>query len=169
MSDRSALEELMQQFNGFVLSLARSRGVDSATADDISQDVWSIVERELPKLREPKAFLGWLARITENATTASQKRGTRDGAIRRGLSERMAATTEQPSDAPVLMEESHLAVVQALRSLPEDYRIPVIMRFYQGMTAREIAEVLDCPLGTILSRLFRANAMLRERLRKHFE
>lgn len=169
MTDHGALEELMQQFNGFVLSLARTRGVDAATAEDISQEVWAIVERELPKLREPKAFLGWLARITENATTAAQKRGTREGVIRKGLSERMSATTEQASDVPVMLEESHLAVIQALRSLPEDYRIPVIMRFYQGMTAREIADVLDCPLGTILSRLFRANAMLRDRLRKHFE
>jgi RNA polymerase sigma-70 factor (ECF subfamily) len=89
--------------------------------------------------------------------------------IRKGLSERMTSTSEQPSDVPVMLEESHMAVIQALRSLPEDYRVPVIMRFYQGMTAREIADVLDCPLGTILSRLFRANAMLRERLRKHFE
>lgn len=168
-ADRAAFEELVGHFNGFVLSLARARGVDAATADDIAQDVWQIVDKELARLREPKAFLGWLARVTENTTTHHMKKGTREGELRRNLSERRPAVPVASADSSAILEESHQAVVNALRALPEDYRLPVIMRFYQGMTAREIAEVLDCPLGTILSRLFRANAMLRERLRKHLE
>jgi RNA polymerase sigma-70 factor (ECF subfamily) len=169
MNERDALEELITQYSGFVLALARARTLDAASADDIAQDVWVIVERELPKLREPKAFLGWLGRVTENAATAYLKKGSRETGARRGLSERQGAVTAPPAESSALMDERHHAVLAAIRSLPEDYRIPVVMRFYQGMTAREIGEVLDAPLGTILSRLFRANAMLKEKLRRHIE
>ncbi|MCA8940352.1 MAG: hypothetical protein KDB07_11110, partial [Planctomycetes bacterium] len=51
--DRSAMEELITQFKGFVLSLARPRCLDAASAEDICQEVWLIVERELASLREP--------------------------------------------------------------------------------------------------------------------
>lgn len=169
MTDRAAFEELVQQYQGFVLSLARPRCPDAATADDISQEVWMIVERELVKLREPKAFMGWLARITENTTTAVLKRGTREHSIRREVSERRPAVHEPPPESESMLDERNEAVLRALRGLPEEYRIPITLRFYQGLTAREIAELLDCPLGTVLSRLFRANAMLKERLRKHIE
>ncbi len=167
-TDREAFEQLVARYNGFVLSLVRSRGADEATADDVAQDVWQIVERELSGLREAKAFLGWLARVTEHAASATFRRGNREVAIRKGFSERRPPVEEPPPESAMMLEESHLAVLQALRALPEDYRIPVVMRYYEGMTAREIAEVLDAPLGTILSRLFRANHMLRDRLKKHF-
>jgi RNA polymerase sigma-70 factor (ECF subfamily) len=167
-TEREAFEQLVARYNGFVLSLVRARGADEATADDVSQEVWQIIEREISSLREVKAFLGWLARITENAATAAFKCGNRETALRKGLSERRPAMVEPPPESAMMLEESHMAVLQALRALPEDYRIPVVMRYYEGMTAREIAEVLDAPIGTILSRLFRANHMLRDRLKKHF-
>ena len=166
VADPAAFEELILQYQGFVLSLARPRVLDASSAEDICQEVWIIVERELPKLREPKAFLGWLARITENATTAYLKRRAREKDVAQQMSERVPQVNTPAAETESLLEERHEAVLKALRSLPEDYRIPVTLRFYQGMTAREIAELLDCPLGTVLSRLFRANAMLKERLRK---
>lgn len=167
--DRTALEELVEQYHGFVLSLARPRCLDAASAEDIAQEVWLIVERELPKLREAGAFLGWLARITGNATTAYLKRNSRERDVRKEAGGRAEKTMEAPAESGSMLDERNEAVLRALRGLPEDYRIPVTLRFYQGMTAREIAELLDCPLGTILSRLFRANAMLKERLRKYIE
>jgi len=167
--DRGALEELVEQYHGFVLSLARPRCLDSASAEDIAQEVWLIVERELPKLRESGAFLGWLARITGNATTAYLKRNSRERDVRKEAGDRVEKHMEAPAESESMLDERNEAVLRALRGLPEDYRIPVTLRFYQGMTAREIAELLDCPLGTILSRLFRANAMLKERLRKYIE
>lgn len=171
-SDRNAMDELIAQYRGFVASLVRPRCIDLASTEDVCQEVWVIVEKELPKLRESKAFLGWLARVTENATTAYLKRHAREKDVRKQYQERRefdGPTAEEPAEAAALMDERNYAVIRALQALPEDYRIPVTMRFYQGMTAREIADVLDAPLGTILSRLFRANAMLKERLKRYLD
>lgn len=171
-SDRSAFEEVIAQYRGFVASLVRPRCIDLATTEDVCQEVWVIVERELHKLREPKAFIGWLARITENATTGHLKKLAREREVRQSMNDQAEWTgdkEEAPPERKVMMEERHVAVMRALQALPEDYRIPITMRFYQGMTAREIAEVLNAPIGTILSRLFRANAMLKERLEKYLD
>ncbi|MCK6439502.1 MAG: sigma-70 family RNA polymerase sigma factor [Planctomycetes bacterium] len=165
-NDSGALEELVQQCHGFVLSLARPRCLDAHAAEDVAQDVWVIVEREIGKLREPKAFLGWLARITEHATTAYLKKRSREMDVKRELGEQSGPMESSP-ELGSMMDERNVAVLKALRGLPDDYRIPVTMRFYQGLTAREIAETLGCPIGTVLSRLFRANALLKERLRKY--
>lgn len=166
-SDAAAFEELVHECHGFVLSLARPRCIDAHAADDVAQEVWLVVERELPKLREPKAFLGWLARITEHATTAHLKKRAREMEARRDVNDTLRETSAESAEQAPMMDERNMAVLASLRGLPEEYRVPVIMRFYQGMTAREIAEALNAPIGTVLSRLFRANALLKDRLKKY--
>ncbi len=147
----------------WVTALARSLVADEATADDLVQQTWLAAIRSPP--RELGALRGWLARVVRNAASESHRR-----TVRRARHEQ-AADVRRPEPAPeqtVARAETHRSVVEAVMALEEPYRTAVLLRYFDGLAAAEVARRTGVPVETARTRIKRALAMLRARLdREH--
>jgi RNA polymerase sigma-70 factor, ECF subfamily len=134
-------------------------------AQDITQDAFIQAFRRLDSFRGQSAFYTWLFRIARNLAI-SRLRGRRqtsslhaaDGSLRE---------IEGPDDKPEQSLESAESVAQlqqALAKLPEDQRIILVLREFDGLEYETIAEVLEIPVGTVRSRLHRARGQLKDEL-----
>lgn len=132
-----------------------------ADAQDLVQEVLLRVRRGLESYR-PGSLEGWLSRITTNAFLDEARRRQRRPTV--PLSddaERVLAGAPDPEEA---ISQTALPddVQAALRSLPEDYRVAVVLCDVVGLTYDEIADHLDVPVGTVRSRIHRGRAALRK-------
>ena len=137
--DRPAFDLLYRRYASMVHGILLSR-VSHRDVEDLAQDVFLIVFRRLPELRDPAAFPGWLARIARNRATDHLRRTPR--------------TEDLPEDLPS----------EDPRKLPEAYRETLILRFIEGMTGPEIAARTGLTPGSVRVNLHRGMALLRERL-----
>jgi len=126
-------------------------------AMDVSQDVFLKAYQSLPKLDDPARFSGWLFRIAHNEAFSL---------LRRKRPEAELAGEPRPADLnPRLLPiELSLAVETALGRLSPDQREAVLLKVYQGFKFEEMAEILECPVSTVKSRLYTALDLLKATL-----
>ena len=124
---------------------------------DVSQEVFLKAYQNLPKLDDPARFSGWLFRIAHNEAFTL---------LRRRKPETDLAGEPRPQDVnPRLLPiELSLAVESALSRLHPDQREAVLLKVYQGFKFDEMAEILDCPVSTVKSRLYTALDLLKKTL-----
>ena len=149
--DRAAYGRLYDRFAPMVHGLLLAR-VPRSDVDDLVQDVFLQAMRRLTSLREPEAFGGWLATIARNRARDHWRRGE--------------DTVELPPDVAGTPhpEGEALAVLAAIRRLPEAYRETLVLRLVEGMTGPEIAERTGLTPGSVRVNLHRGIQMLREAL-----
>jgi RNA polymerase sigma-70 factor (ECF subfamily) len=142
-----------------------ARAVGEEDADDMTQDVFLRAYRGLPRFRAQAPPRTWLAAIADNAI--KNKYRSR-GRLRRiftsdpssdTLEDRATTRSDPEQDAGV--SESRESVHDALRKLPLDFRLPVVLRDLEEWSYEEIAVSLDLPLGTVKSRIARGRGQLR--------
>ena len=121
---------------------------------DLSQDVFLKAYHNLPKLDDPARFSGWLFRIAHNEAFSLLRRKRPETDLEFQPS---APTTE----GRLLPIELSLAVDSALKRLTDDQREAVLLKVYQGFKFDEMAEILDCPVSTVKSRLYTALDILK--------
>jgi RNA polymerase sigma-70 factor (ECF subfamily) len=124
---------------------------------DLSQDVFLKAYQNLPKLDDPARFSGWLFRIAHNEAFSL---------LRKRKPETDMAGEPRPASTGgrLLPMELSLAVESALKRLNEDQREAVLLKVYQGFKFEEMAEILDCPVSTVKSRLYTALDLLKAAL-----
>lgn len=123
---------------------------------DVSQDVFLKAYQNLPKLDDPQRFPAWLFRIAHNEAYSLLRR-------RRPEAE-LAEPRPAPARSGMLPIELSLAVEGALKQLSAEQREAVLLKVYQGFKFDEMAEILDCPVSTIKSRLYTALDLLKAAL-----
>jgi RNA polymerase sigma-70 factor (ECF subfamily) len=165
--DRDAFGELVRKYQDRIVNYARALVSDAADAEDIGQETFLRAYRALGRFRRQSLFKTWLYQIATNvARTALARRRARaeDG---RGS---FAGGGEPALVEPPSPEDVEATVVnrdridRALAALPEDLRQAVVLRDVEGFEYREIAGLLEIPIGTVESRIFRARERLREAL-----
>jgi RNA polymerase sigma-70 factor, ECF subfamily len=126
-------------------------------AMDVSQDVFLKAYQSLPKLDDPARFSGWLFRIAHNEAFSL---------LRRRKPETELAGEPRPADLNprLLPMELSIAVESALKRLSAEQREAVLLKVYQGFKFEEMAEILDCPVSTVKSRLYTALDLLKTTL-----
>jgi RNA polymerase sigma-70 factor, ECF subfamily len=132
----------------------------AADADDLTQETFRKALTRLHTLREPDKAKGWLFRILRNAYLHR---------IRDQKREKLVAWDSVPEvagnpDADQLPEVDSAELQKALASLDETFRTPVILYYFEDFSYRDIAEQMDLPIGTVMSRLARAKAHLKAKL-----
>lgn len=156
--DVSAFTEIVEAFQprlrSFALSLSDGR---TDEVDDILQDVWFDVYRQLPRLRRPGALRTWLYRITRNKL-ARAFHWRRLQPVSLDSSCEPAVDEAEPTFGPDDLEHLH----KAMSLLSREHREAVALRFLERMSYEEIAEVTDSKVGTVRSRLHYAKKRLRE-------
>jgi RNA polymerase sigma-70 factor, ECF subfamily len=130
-----------------------------AEAEDLTQQAYLIAHRKLDQLREPDRARGWLLSIVRSCFLKSVRKPAATPATDLDFPLDQAADTHPQTD-PIDREE----LAAALDVLPDEFRLVVLMFYFEELSYQQIAEQLDVPLGTVMSRLSRAKAHLRRRL-----
>ena len=175
--DKGAFDVLVLKYQHKVVKLVMRYVRNPAEAEDIAQDAFIKAYRALPQFRGDSAFYTWLYRIAIN--TAKNAVVARD---RNPVDFDLDMTNNDESyemqgrlkdsktpEALVLTDEIRTTVNAAIANLPEDLRTAIVLRELEGLSYEEIAATMDCPVGTVRSRIFRAREAIDSRLREVFE
>jgi RNA polymerase sigma-70 factor (ECF subfamily) len=127
-------------------------------ASDLSQDVFLKAYQNLRKLEDPARFAPWLYRIAHNEAYSLLRKNRPETDLDGGEPDVWA---EPGAGRRLLPIEVRLAVERALQSLSDDQREAVVLKVYQGFKFEEMAEILDCPVSTVKSRLYTALDLLK--------
>ncbi|MCZ6657188.1 MAG: RNA polymerase sigma factor RpoE [Gammaproteobacteria bacterium] len=170
--DRIAFDLLFSRYQHKILNLIGRYVRNPEEVEDVAQEAFIKAFRALPRFRGDSAFYTWLYRIAintaKNHLVARSRRPPgqdvdiddaqfMDGAdeLRQGESPEAALARDQLSDV----------IDGAISQLPEDLRSAVTLREFDGLSYEQIAEIMDCPVGTVRSRIFRAREAIDERIR----
>jgi len=175
--DKSAFDVLVLKYQHKVVKLVMRYMRDPADAEDVAQEAFIKAYRALPQFRGDSAFYTWLYRIAINTAKnaiVSRDRSPVEYDLDLQNSEESydmqgrLADTETP-EALVLTEEIRTIVNKAIDALPEDLRTAIVLRELEGMSYEEIAASMECPVGTVRSRIFRAREAIDRSLAEVFD
>nr|WP_228289261.1 RNA polymerase sigma factor RpoE [Marinobacter salinisoli] len=160
--DRSAFDLLVLKYQSRVASIISRYVYDSQEVMDLTQETFVKAYRALDRFRGDSAFYTWLYRIAVNtAKNFLESRGRRP----QGSADVAEAETfedgqrlrDLASPERILQRQELQAELQkAIEHLPEELRSAFLLREYEGLSYEDIAKILECPIGTVRSRIFRA-------------
>jgi RNA polymerase sigma-70 factor (ECF subfamily) len=170
--DKGAFDLLVLKYQHKIVNLVMRYVRDPELALDITQEAFIKAYRALPRFRGDSAFYTWLYRIAINTAKnwlVAKKR-------RPPASDIDAADAEQYSmdsrlkehgtpENELMREEIRRTVYETIAELPEDLRTAIMLREMEGMSYEEIAVTMDCPIGTVRSRIFRAREAIDKQLK----
>ena len=170
--DRQAFDLLFSRYQHRVLNLVSRYLRDREDVEDVTQEAFIKAFRALPRFRGESAFYTWLYRIAINTAknwiVAKNRRPPSSDidavdAEQYGMSSRLKETSTPENE--LLREEIERTVYDTIAALPEDLRTAIMLREMDGMSYEEIATTMECPIGTVRSRIFRAREAIDEKLK----
>jgi RNA polymerase sigma-70 factor (ECF subfamily) len=172
--DQRAFALLVAKYERRVQRLLSRLVRDSAEIEDITQEAFIKAYRALPQFRGESAFYTWLYRIAINTAknylatksrrpvTVGEFQGADDGEF---FDLGDVVEDNNTPDAVLHSRQVAEAVHAAIEALPEDLKAAITLREIEGLSYEEIAQAMDCPIGTVRSRIFRAREAIAQRLR----
>lgn len=162
--DRDAFQSLFEAYKDKVYSIAvYSSGGDRALAEDVTQQIFLKLFTAIRQFRGDSAFSTWLYRLVVNACLDERRRR------RRWLPWETTVAMDSPADKkPQERQYARLEISEAVRvaigELKPKFRLPILLKYIEGLSYEEIAEVMGCSKGTVASRLNRGHSQLAKRL-----
>ena len=174
--DRRAFDLLVLKYQQKIMSLISRYVHDGDEVQDVAQEAFVKAYRALPNFRGDSAFYTWLYRIAINTAknylvSRSRRPPGRDVDLEDAQfmeSADQLRDAESPENS-LFGEELRAVVNETLAELPDDLRAAVTLREFDGLSYEEIAEVMECPVGTVRSRIFRAREAIDKRVRAQLE
>ena len=174
--DRAAFDALVLKYQHRIVKLVGRYVYDRTEALDVAQEAFIKAWRALPNFRGESAFYTWLYRIAINTAKnhlVAQSRRPVDQRVDLEEPEQyeMAARLRH-HDTPeriLLADEIRETVIRAIDALPDELRTAIMLRELDGMSYEDIAKTMDCPIGTVRSRIFRAREAVDEKLQPLLE
>jgi RNA polymerase sigma-70 factor (ECF subfamily) len=164
--DRPAFEELVRRTSRSVFARLYLETGDAHRAEDLLQETFLIAFRSVRRLKEPAGFRAWLMRIAANVAIDAARRDRRRKRARPQVEssalDALPGTGDRP-DERAQGEESRRRVLGVLRSLPEEYRLPLTLRYLGGSDYETIQTQLGLTNGSLRGLLHRGLKLLRER------
>ena len=157
--DKAAFGLLVVRYQRFAWSIAYRMTGQPDLAEDLAQEAFLRAWLALPRFRGESQFRTWLGRIVTNVTIDHLRTRRPEAA----LDERLSANGDSLSSGAERAEMQAL-VRQAILTLPAHSRAALVLREYEGLSYKEIAAILDIPIGTVMSRLNYARGLLRQQL-----
>ena len=169
--DKSAFDFLVIKYQHKIIQLVNRYVKDPSEAQDVAQEAFIKAYRALGNFRGDSAFYTWLYRIAINTAKnylVSRSRRSSDYQVDIQDAEALENAPQlQGMDTPerlLLNQEIIDTIKTAIDKLPEEMRTAIMLREYEGMSYEEIAEAMDCPVGTVRSRIFRAREAIDNKL-----
>jgi RNA polymerase sigma-70 factor (ECF subfamily) len=163
LGEPAAFAELVETMERPLLYFARSIVRNDEAALDVLQAVWIAAFRELRRLDDPGALRAWLYRVTRGRAIDHVRRDVTRAAAERALAEE-AIEVASPNEEPRFDAEDAGALHRALATLDVRHREVLVLHFLEDMPVGEVAAVVDCPPGTVKSRIYHAKRALKEAL-----
>jgi RNA polymerase sigma-70 factor, ECF subfamily len=159
--DEGAFQELVNQYKDLVFAIISRTARDSASAEDLAQDVFLRIYRGLPYFRGEARLSTWIYRIVANVCAQEQQKGKPvTQPLDEGMLDKQAATASRNLSDLMLRDR----LEKAIGRLPANYRLLVAAHYLQGVRYEDLAEALNLPLGTLKTQLHRAKRQLRRLL-----
>ncbi len=161
--ESGAFRVLVERHQERIRNLIYSIFHEPEIVDDLSQDVFIKAYEALPNFRFQSSFYTWLYRIAVNKSRDELRKRK----VRRWFSlQTLLDSSDKDLGSKIVVEprdnEVQELVAAGLQSLPDKYRIAITLKDINGLSYEEIAEIMECEIGTVKSRLSRARAMLRK-------
>lgn len=174
--DSRAFDMLVLKYQHRIFGLISRYVHDPDEVQDVAQEAFIKAYRALPKFRGDSAFYTWLYRIAINTAKnylVSRSRRPPGSDVDVEDAEYYASggalhEIETPENA-LFGAELKAVVEAAIRDLPEDLRTAVTLREFDGLSYEDIADIMDCPIGTVRSRIFRAREAIDSRVKEQLE
>lgn len=170
--DRSAFDLLVLKYQHRILKLIMRYVRDPSEAMDVAQDAFLKAYRAAPSFRGDSAFYTWLYRIAintaKNHLVSMSRRAAQFEFDIQDQDQQEALSKLQELDTPeglAMSDELRATVNRAINELPEDLRTAILLREIDGMSYEEIAQTMECPVGTVRSRIFRAREAIDKSIR----
>jgi len=174
--DKKSFDLLVLKYQNRIIKLVSRYVRDQSDAQDIAQDAFVKAYRALPNFRGDSAFYTWLYRIAINTAknyVVSLSRRPLEARVENADGEQLDLDELQKDIATpenvLLADEIKQTMLEAMSKLPEDLRVAITLREVDGLTYEEIAEAMDCPIGTVRSRIFRARETVDKKLKPLLE
>jgi RNA polymerase sigma-70 factor (ECF subfamily) len=173
--DKRSFDLLVLKYQHKVLALVRRFVKDHAEAEDVAQETFIKAYKAINSFRGDSAFYTWLYRIAvntaKNALEVRKRRPRSDVDIDEvgdsGFSEQLR--TDENPETLLASQDLQRVINDVLTALPEDLRRALMLREFDGMAYEDIAQVMDCPIGTVRSRIFRAREAIDKSVRPLME
>lgn len=169
--DKTAFDTLVRKYQLRIVKLVSRYVYEPAEAHDIAQESFIKAYRALPNFRGESAFYTWLYRIAintaKNHLVAEGRRPVDQQVDLQDPEQYDMNARLKDMDTPesmLLTDEIQATVEEAIAGLPEELRTAIVLRELEGMSYEEIAAAMDCPVGTVRSRIFRAREVISNRL-----
>ncbi|MEQ3693790.1 MAG: RNA polymerase sigma factor RpoE [Alcanivorax sp.] len=170
--DRRAFDLLVLKYQHRILALVGRFISDHAEAQDVTQEAFIKAYRALPSFRGDSQFYTWMYRIAVNTAknhliSRGRKTPTQDIDLDDAAYFADESNMKDVNTPDALLQRDQLksVVFAAIEELPEELRRAVTLRELEGMSYEEIAETMDCPIGTVRSRIFRAREAIEKKMR----
>ncbi|MEZ9196512.1 RNA polymerase sigma factor RpoE [Shewanella sp. 10N.286.54.B9] len=174
--DKNAFNLLVQKYQNKVVNLISRYVRNQADVADVSQEAFIKAYRALPNFRGESAFYTWLYRIAVNTAknhlVAQGRRAPANDVDAEEAEYYDGSDALKEFASPerlVLSDEIQKVVFDTLDTLPEELKMAISLRELDGMSYEEIANVMDCPVGTVRSRIFRAREAIDKKLKPLLE
>ncbi len=172
--DKRAFDLLVVKYQRKLARLLSQLIRDPAEVEDIAQETFIKAYRALPSFRGDSAFYTWLYRIGINTAknflvSQGRKVPTIEGNFDNEDAENFEEATKYKEvstpESELMSKQVAQTVNKTLDSLPEELRTAIILREIEGLSYEDIASMMECPIGTVRSRIFRAREAIAEKLR----
>ena len=175
MADQATFADQAMVYMDQLYSAARRMTRNTADAEDLVQETYLRAYRGFGNFQQGTNLRAWLFRILTNAFINSYRSkqrkpqsvdlaGVEDLYLHQRLGGDVRAALGASAEDVLMETITESEIIEALESLPEEYRITVLLADVEGFAYKEIAEILDVPMGTVMSRLHRGRKTLQKRL-----
>ena len=170
--DSKAFDLLVLKYQLRIVSLVSRFVRNPADALDVTQDAFIKAYRALPNFRGESAFYTWLYRIAVNTAknylVSQSRRNANNEMDISDIEQFEGETALKDYSTPenlLLRDEIEATVLKSIEALPEDLRVAITLREVEGLSYEDIAAAMDCPIGTVRSRIFRAREAIDKELK----
>lgn len=160
--DNSYFTELVSRYKNLVYSIILRMINDNEEANDLAQEVFVKVYKNLDKYYPEFKFSTWIIRITTNHVIDYRRKKVKDTVPISDV-EYELSSDDSPEEAYIIKEEKE-KLNKVLNKLPDMYKIPIVLYHQQGLSYQEISDIIDEPLSKVKNRIFRGRRMLKDML-----
>ncbi len=153
--ERAAFGALVERYQGVVCAVSYSRTGDRALSEDVAQETFLAAWRQLDRLRETVKLRSWLCGIARNLASKARRKSERETT----LEGEMVAPGDSPFDE-ACDAQGQRVLRDAMSRVPETYREPLVLHYAEGLSVREIAEILELSEAAVMQRLSRGRQYL---------
>ena len=171
LGDREAFNILVKRYEKKVLNILYLQLGPINELEDLAQEVFIKVFKNISKFRGESQFSTWLYRITLNLSYDYKRKNKNVFSLDENIDEdsdntfeEVIPNSEEDSEKIVEKVELQRKIREAIKSLSKEYQEVLILREFEGLSYEEIGKVLNCPVGTVESRLYRARKELKKRI-----